>query len=246
MQFRFRSQTYSLAFRTGFFLFILPFIILCLLLGDWQLHRYQYKKNLLLTYQQRLASPAKIFSQITEPLTHLQFQPITAKGYYVNKLTMLVQNKFYKDQIGFEVLTPMRIASEKKLLLVDRGWIKALDNRLAPTIDKVTNEQHIKGYIKLLNEYQFTLGENILNSSSFPIIMQKIDINEISHITKQFFYPFIVRLDATQTNGFIRDWNIISVLPQRHMAYAVQWFIMAITLVIAFLFFCCQRINERE
>jgi surfeit locus 1 family protein len=246
MQFRYRNQTYAFVFKTGFFLFILPFVILCLLLGDWQLHRYHYKENLLLNYQQRLASTAKVFSQITESSINLQFQPITADGYYINKLTMLVQNQFYKDQIGFEVLTPMRITGEKKLVLVDRGWIKAFEDRTAPVLAKVNNEQHIKGYIKLLNEYQFTLGKNILDPHNFPIIMQKIDINEINHITKQSFYPFIIRLNAASPNGFIRNWNIISVLPQRHMAYAVQWFIMAVTLAIAFFIFCCRRTYDAE
>lgn len=247
-QFKFRDKHYVFAFNTKFFLFILPIVILCIILGNWQLHRYHYKIYLLTTFQQRLQAPAKPLSQVIASRENLQFQHVMAMGDYRNDLTAVVQNQFYHDQLGFEVLTPFRIAGENKLLLVDRGWVKAVDNQsvpLLPLTNKVSTEQTVKGYIKLINEYQFTLGKNILNPNVAPIVMQKIDIKELSQLTHQAFYPFIVRLDRTQPNGFIRDWTITSVLPERHMAYAVQWYAMAIALLLAFILFCCQRVEDK-
>lgn len=220
-------------FRPGFSLLCLFFIVLFCFLGIWQLQRYHYKKNLLATYQQRLTATPQAFSNAVE-----QFQHVVINGHYVNALTLLVQNQFYQGQVGFEVMTPLRIAGDKKLLLVDRGWIPAVQK---VNIESVATEQQITGYIKLLNEYRFILGKNILERTQSPMVVQRVDIQEISQITHKLFYPFILRLDATQPNGFVRDWVITTVMPERHMAYVVQWFAMAMVLLIAYFCFSCER-----
>jgi len=143
-------------------------------LGVWQVHRYHFKKNLLSTYQQRLIAAPKPFLQVADSADGLQFQPVWATGRYLNALTMLVQNQFYQDRVGFHVLTPLQIPGEKKLLLVDRGWIQQGDNQKLPGIDAVIGDVKITGDIKLLNEYQFTLGKNILEPDVLPLVMQKL------------------------------------------------------------------------
>lgn len=232
--FHFRQNTYCFKFRRGFSLLCLFLFILCIALGQWQLHRYAYKKTLLATYQKRLHEKPQDF-QIIVSQQDLQFQPVKIAGEYVNSLTMLIQNRFYHDEPGFEVLTPLKISGDKKLLLVDRGWIKN------PDILPVLKKQEITGHIKLLDEYQFILGDNLLQPDKKPYVLQRVDINEISQITHQAFYPFILRLDANQENGFVRDWTIVTVMPARHMAYAIQWFALALVLLIAYLCFCFEK-----
>ena len=117
--------------KVGLGLFCTVFFILFCWLGIWQLHRYTYKKQLLSTYQNRLT--------------------VTVKGEYLNALTIWLQNQFYQGQVGFDVLTPLQIKGEKKLLLVDRGWIKANSDQTAPMINPVAGEQSVRGYIKLIN-----------------------------------------------------------------------------------------------
>jgi len=252
LQFHFRQQPYRFVFRMDFFLLCLFFVILFCVLGVWQVHRYQYKKTLLFTYQHRLESAPVPFSPLMLGLNvsrqnadqTLQFQPVEMEGHYVNALTMLVQNQVYKGQMGVEVLTPLQIAGEKKLLLVDRGWVRKPNNDTMPSIKPISGTQRINGYIKILNEYQFILGKNIYYPSASPIVMQKIDTDEISRMTHQSFYPFILRLGDSGAAGYVRDWTIITVLPQRHMGYAVQWFLMAMVLFIAYFCFCCERKNN--
>lgn len=252
--FQFRKQRYSFHFGMVFFLFCLFFLILFCLLGTWQLHRFHYKKTLLISQQTQSAAKPIPFLQIVHSKNILQFQPVTVEGLYINKLTMFVQNRLYKGQIGFDVLTPLRIPGEKKLLLVNRGWIKRPDSQKTeridflnvPTIANVENLQHITGSIKLLNEQPFILGKNIFDPRTSPIVMQKIDIEEISRITQESFFPFILRLDSTQPHGFMRDWIMTTIMPERHLGYALQWFVMALVLVIAYSCFSINRITDRK
>lgn len=244
MHFEFQKKTYAIKISKSFLLFCASFFILFCILGIWQLHRYQYKKNLVFIYEQRMNALPRPFMLISGSLNDLQFQPIAVDGDFVNELTVLIQNRFYKQQSGFEVLTPLRIAGQKKLLLVDRGWIKKSELQMLPSINYVAGQQHITGYLKLLGEYQFILGDNILEPNKKPLVIQKIDIEEIGRITRQTYYPFILRLDSSHPNGFVRDWVISATLPERHMMYAMQWFAMAIVLIIAHFSFCLERVRK--
>ncbi len=225
-----------------FLFFCLFFIGVFCLLGQWQVHRYHFKQTLLMNYQERAVAKPQPLKVMLTTQKDLQFQRVSVLGHYLNDRTMLVQNRFYKDQPGFEVLTPLQIPGQKSLLLIDRGWIAKPRDADLPVIARAIDRQQVIGNIKLLNEYQFILGRNILQLDQKPLVMQKIDINEISALSRDAFYPFILRLDAKAENGFVRDWTITAVNPERHLGYAVQWFLMAIALATAYF---CFYFSER-
>ncbi len=214
-----------------------------ILLGFWQLHRYHWKQQLVEQYHSRL-------QQVPIPLGQamrqgeLRFQHVFVQGHYRNEDTLLLDHRMHDQRIGYEVLTPLKIKGQNKLLLVDRGWLAKQSMPDLPAITKVENLQTISGYIKLLDEKDFILGENTLQPQQRPLVMQRIDLEELSTLTKEQYLPFILRLDADQPHGFVRDWQVVNMLPQRHMAYAVQWFAMALVLLIAYGCLCCKRIEE--
>lgn len=239
MLFQWCGNTYTLKIHKIFLLLCVGFVILCSAMSAWQFYRYHFKKTLVGTYDARLKMLPQPF-ELIQNFHDLQFMPVAVDGEYEDLLTMFVQNKFYQGKPGYEVLTPIRMAHQHKLLLVDRGWVPALGSALPSITSK--NPQQMTGYIKYLNEYQFILGENILESGKTPLVMQKIDISEISRLTKEEFYPFILRLDPESPDGFVRDWVIASVPPARHMMYALQWLAFAMIVIIAFFCFSVERV----
>jgi surfeit locus 1 family protein len=48
-------------------------------------------------------------------------------------------------------------------------------------------------------------------------------------------YPMQLLLDANNTDGFLRDWRPTVMGPERHLGYAVQWFGLAVTLMIIYI-----------
>jgi len=233
-----RHKQFLFRFRLGFLLLCVIFVCLFSGLGVWQLHRYHFKAALIKDYHEMATAPVVPFTATTLK----EFQHVEARGTYVNNATLLVQNRVYKDQLGFEVLTPLQIAGDTRFLLIDRGWVKTPDEAQ----DVVTGEQQVVGIIKYQNEYQFILGKNIMFPDKHPLVIQKIDIKDISRATKMPFYPFVVRMDEDVANGFVREWTISAVDPKRHLGYAVQWFLMAIVLVIAFFSFSISRAGDAE
>ncbi|MDX1901016.1 MAG: SURF1 family protein [Gammaproteobacteria bacterium] len=218
------------------FMFWLCFVALFVALGYWQLCRYQFKKDLLNDSKERLISAPVALKSVTK--NPLEFQHVIVAGRYLNDEIILVQDQFFHHRLGFEVLTVFQIPNESEYLLVDRGWVPVLENGQLPVISPVKNEQRLIGHLRTFHEYQFILGKNILNPTVKPLVIQKVDVPELSHVLNKPLYPFILRLDANMPNGFAREWVITTVLPERHLGYAVQWFLMAIVLLIASIYFC--------
>lgn len=246
LRFGFRQQQYILRCRIGFLLFCLFFISLFCALGQWQLYRYYFKQNLLASYHERAAAVPVSLISVVATQKDLQFQRVSIQGRYLNNQTLLIQNRFYNEQPGFEVMTPLQVVGQNKIVLIDRGWIAKPHDAALPVIPPAVDQPQVVGSIKLLNESQFILGPNILQPKQKPIVIQKIDINEIGAITHAEFYPFIVRLGAEEKNGFVRDWTIIAVNPERHLGYAFQWFLMAIALAIAYVCFCLEKVGNKN
>lgn len=221
----------------------LVFLSLFIALGVWQIHRYHYKKFLLQKFQQAAHSQPLALSTIKN-FNNIRFQHVRARGYYINDKTMLVQNRIHQQQLGFEVLTPFQIEGSQKVLLVNRGWVPMPPSQKAPFIKSVNGTQIISGVINVLDKHIFILGKNILYPSKWPLIMQKIDLGEIAKLTHFQLYPFVLRLDANQANGYVREWKPINVKPQRHVGYALQWFGLAFALIIAYLFLSRKKIKH--
>lgn len=236
LQFTFLRHTYQFTLAKGFLLLCLFFFVLCCSLGVWQLHRYDFKKQLLTAYTERLQQAPIDFAAINKNQI-AAFQPVFVHGEYVNSESILIQNRVYNNKIGYEVLTPFQM-QDQSWVWVDRGWVKT------PMIPMVQGKQRIQGYIKFNNEYQFILGNNILEPNKKPLIIQKIDWNELQQFIQHPFYPFVLRLDESQPGGLVREWIISASTPERHLAYAIQWFVMALVLLVAYIAFSCQRMGK--
>jgi len=63
-----------------------------------------------------------------------------------------------------------------------------------------------------------------------------VDVNILAKKLTYPLMPFQIELDKDQQSGFKRDWQTTTVmLPEQHIAYAIQWFALAFTLTILFI-----------
>ena len=75
-------------------------------------------------------------------------------------------------------------------------------------------------------------------TDTWPSVIQVVD----SHIlAKHLAYPlfnFQIELDKNLPEGFKREWQTSTImLPEQHTAYAVQWFALAFTLTLLFIWY---------
>ena len=81
--------------------------------------------------------------------------------------------------------------------------------------------------------------------SGWPQVIQHIDFAAIGSRLGYPVMPLVVQLDAEDAHGFTRDWKAIyGITPDKHRAYAMQWFTLALVLVLIYLGVNTKRIRQ--
>lgn len=228
--------------KSRILLSLCAFLLFCafLSLGVWQLHRAGTKRLLLKAFSIHTQKQNLQIEDLTKTnkLNDLRYFPIKITGHYDNAHHFLLDNKFYNHQLGYEVLTPFSPIGSDKFILVNRGWVPRnyvnLQNSII--IGENSTTQTIHGLIYIPLSKPFLLKQTpIINNPIWPLVVQAIQIDRLGMQLKQNLYPAIIWLDKNEPNGFVRDWHPIVMLPQQHLGYAVQWFALALTLLIIYI-----------
>ena len=217
------------------YLCLLPIL---LTLGVWQLNRAEDKRALIRLQEQRQSSEILVLSAtMPDSAEALLYKPIQAVGHYDGNHQYLLDNQVSMGKAGYFVLTPFRLNNENKAVLVNRGWLPLGGGRSdLPDIGVDMGETAITGRINRFPTVGLKLAGAEIPTDSWPAIVQVIDTNVLA---KQLGYPlfnFQVELDQVADYGYKREWREPSPMtPEKHVAYAVQWFLLAITLTVLFI-----------
>lgn len=207
------------------------FLPILLRLGFWQLERAEEKKQLLNRYNARQISAVEPFESIDHQADR-QYLKVAIAGTVRTNPTLLLDNRVRQGKPGFEVINI--VDTREGPVLVNRGWIQAnLDRSLLPQVESlaVPEDGRLQGYLYLSPGKQLMLGEDIWDPKAAIAVIQNAEPEAVSGKMGEAFYPYTLRL-AKSAGGLIADWPIVNVAPGKHTGYAVQWFAMAVTLVL--------------
>ena len=99
--------------------------------------------------------------------------------------------------------------------------------------------------------YQSELNPFIPNveqskSISFPLVISQFDIDELATLFDVGVYPAMIRLDPVSGWGYEKQWLWQNrMTPEKHRGYAVQWFVLAATLLLLSSVFI-WRLNRKQ
>ncbi|PCI43910.1 MAG: hypothetical protein COB51_10905 [Moraxellaceae bacterium] len=209
----------------------------CLIsLGFWQLDRADEKRAVQAVFDLRQTEkPISIESLFDQQAVDLKSVRVSLKGRYINSNNILIDNKIYHSKFGYEVVTPFKLSTSGRLILVNRGWIQGhSDRRIFPDIDEIQKEQTVEGVIFIPSKTPFSLGTPE-QSDAWPKRVPFINHTELVAYFDAPLFPHQVRLDTQQAGELQRNWKVITVKPEKHTGYAVQWFAMAFTLALLYL-----------
>lgn len=110
----------------GYLVLALVFAVACVLLGVWQFARLEEARvqiaRIELNYDATPVSIDEVLSVSGDFDPENTWLSVRATGTYVEADQLLVRSRPLDGQVGFEVLTPLRL-SNGVLFVVDRGWI---------------------------------------------------------------------------------------------------------------------------
>jgi len=225
--------------------FSLFFFLSFIKLGFWQLDRKDEKITLIMKKAELSKSQGIQPSDITSATE--SGTPVELKGAFDKKVILLLDNKILDGVVGFEVLQLFRDLSGLNFL-VNRGFVPAGRTRLEnPEIPKIEDFLGaFEGYVyrQTTNPYAIEAEEVDYN---FPQIVQKEDIFDLSRKLNTEVSPFIIRMRDNQAGALPRSWQVSNIRPEKHQAYAVQWFLMSLAILMAWLSFTIRfSRNERD
>lgn len=229
---RIRIQLFGYVFSPNLLPTLATLILLpCLMsLGFWQLNRASQKRQIEKDYHRasQIIDLAPIQDQINKAL---RFQHVRISGRFDNEHNILLDNQTHKHQVGVAVLTPFIPSNSHKVLLVNRGFIRTMTRSDLPNIKPMKGDQTITGLINFPSK-GITLKKESTRLS-WPLLVQSIDTQQLSKILGKPIYPYV--LLEKSPDSFIQDWHPYNFPAYRHTGYAVQWFLLSLTLLIIYI-----------
>ena len=230
-------------------LFSLVCIVIFLNLSRWQVERAGEKEQLQTVYNLRRSAPPVTLSALT-PDNRLNGSNVQLAGYFDNEHSFLLDNRVLDGKVGYEVITPLRLVSDGEwaMVLVNRGWLEMGRTR-DMAVDIATFEGLTKAYVWIYvpEGEMFSLASE-LTESGWPRTVQQVDVSSfIAELkTAEKIFPHLIRLDQSSIGALPRNWPVVNMRPEKHTGYAVQWFIMALAVLVAYCWVSIEKIHRRE
>ncbi|MGN6523795.1 MAG: SURF1 family cytochrome oxidase biogenesis protein [Actinomycetes bacterium] len=227
----------------------------CVLLGRWQLSRFDYRSEYnRLVDRNSSSAPVDVTRLLAgrpsdaDLTSRVEFRQVVARGTYVAGAQLVVRQRTYADSgsQGFEVLTPLR--TDTAVVLVDRGWVPAGSDPLAtPQVPAPpAGSVEVRG---LLRDSEHS-GQG--GADPFAHLpdgqVSRIDTAAIARHTGLPLLPGYVQL-ASQVPPVSSGIQLLpsSVNHQNaalNLAYTVQWWVFAVVALGALVVFARREVKD--
>jgi surfeit locus 1 family protein len=214
-------------------LVMLPVLALLLWLGTWQWHRAAEKQALWDGFARGTDATIDL-PGIAAPLPP-RYAHVRVSGTYLPDRQILLDNMTHDERAGYRVLTPL-LRADGTVVLVDRGWIAPGRTRAdLPDVRVDASARTVSGRLDFLPRPGI---EPVAppDGTGWPRVLSFPTMAQAERVLGRRAYPDIVLLDPALPDGYVRAWQPPGFPPERHLGYAVQWYGLALTLVLLWFF----------
>jgi surfeit locus 1 family protein len=218
-------------------------------LGLWQLDRADQKRSLQADFAAAGAPlPLETAAAIRDLDALRRFQPVSLRGRYLPGRQFLQDSMVHDGAAGYHVLTPF-VTTAGPAILVNRGWVAQDYGGALPDVtigsDSGDGPRTVTGRIARLPRPAIDVGETAAGDGwprlvHFP---QPEDLEPLlaGSLNGGELLGSVLLLDPAAAEGYVRAWQPTGTGPERHLAYALQWFAFAATLAVIWLVMFLRR-----
>lgn len=231
-------------FRPGWLASVLALAALAaaVSLGNWQVRRAGEKLALQEKLDDRSRAAAVQIGSQPVSADAIDYSKIEARGEYLPQHTILLDNKIYRGQVGYHVLTPLRIEGGAICVLVNRGWIAAGPRRDAlPQIATPSGVQHVEGIAVPPSRRYFELGP----ATTTGPVWENLTLDRYAAATRLELQPFVLQQVDAGNDGLVRIEEHPDTGVNMHRGYAFQWYALAVLVVVLYLALSLKRKHEQ-
>lgn len=219
------------SFAPGFFLWIFTgfFLPLFIVLGFWQLSRAEQKTQWFTEINQEPVAftELELNDQSLYSNTWISAQPASGQVF-------LLDNKTYQGRFGYEQWCLFK--TQRGVIAASLGWVAGFSDRtkLPNTDCQIHLTEQPATVRRPPQNALFSEQANSLHSSRENVwIVQALSGEWLRQFTGEPIVSF-VQLHNDRLGKNI--WQPSTMSPQKHLAYAIQWFAMAAALLGMFIF----------
>lgn len=215
-------------FNKFMMLFTLLVFFILIKLGVWQSERATEKQQRLTrieAYTAKTALPLADALSLEKENMSINDLPVRFSGEFISNV-FLLDNQFDNNKLGYRVLQV--IEDEQHAVLINLGWVAgSIDRGKLPKINAYVGQHHIQGHLRKV-ELGIQLQAQDFTNAVWPLRVQQIELDKFSKLLNKKLLPFVIYLDEEENLGYKKNWQPIVMPPEKHQAYAFQWFALAI------------------
>ncbi|HHW51126.1 MAG TPA: SURF1 family protein [Pseudoclavibacter sp.] len=234
----------------GYLAFLIVFGLVCLALSNWQFARRDEAAHRNAVIAANWDAPAQPLADVLagDAMDETQrYQSVTITGSYRASDQLLVRNRVYNGQTGYEQLVPLVDDSTGRILIIDRGWIASSSQGDVPeTLPSIPTGTVT--VVARLNMSEQSLGRDSPTGQVASISVT--DIVTTLGLDASSVYASAYGLLASESPG-TADTPSPAQKPSfdegMHLSYAFQWIAFALLGVIGFVYALrTTRRHQRE
>ncbi len=188
------------------------------------MRRAQEKSALGASVEAALRGPAIELPARPAEASQYVLRRVSARGEFVPRYTVLLDNKLRGGRVGYEVVTPLRLAGGALHVLVNRGWIEAGASRAAlPTVRTPPGPLRIEGLA--LERLPRVLEPGATPARGNPRL--NLDIGEFGAETGLAMQPLAIEQLSELDDGLARARPRTDFGAAKSEIYALQWYSLA-------------------
>ncbi len=245
---QFKKAGYIVTIKPLLLLVFIVLLTLLMRLGFWQLDRAELKTAIQSRQKIALAKPVIAIESSEFLITDNALRNVRFKGQLLTE-QFLHDNRVYKGKAGYDVLSVVRLIGEDKLVLINRGWVLAPQDR--QTLPDVTFPQKLENQVVSLQgvwSYPSSgislISSQESDSDSWPKVIQQITKDGIEAYFEEDLVLGVLQLQLGDMPRFVPRWEPVASDPLKNYSYSFQWFAMALALTILMIVVSVRRNKE--
>lgn len=217
---------------------------LAIALGNWQRHRADDKRSAAAQASAAALEPPLDLAAAPDDAATIIYRTVRGSGEYDAAHAMLIDNRVHGGRPGYEVVTPLKVASGKRYVLVDRGWVaQGATREHLPTVPTPAGAVEIVGRASVPSKHYLELkadrGEGALR--------QNLDIERIASWSGLSLLPFVIEQTdpVVPPDELLRQWPQPDFGIDKHLSYMVQWYSLAALAIVLWLVLNWRRLDKQ-
>jgi len=214
-------------------------------LGCWQLERAEFKEQLLADLKAAEMLPPISVDGLNQLVGLPPNTKILLRGEYLPGRTTLLDNRYYRGRVGFNVISILTVSASTELVVVNRGWVPLGKYRYPlPQVSTPVGMVEVQGEIRPVPTDTILLQKEVFEQ--WPVLMQSIDLQQLSRLAGQTLSNVWVLSSTDSESSLKQEWPVTIIGPQRHHGYAVQWFGLAIALLVVMIMAGLKKTGDTD